>query len=71
VNLGSRTYLILPKRQVVEAWMDQIDGLTGIGALSDDGEQDDGEGSGDDLNGWKAATTRSAGRLKVEGCVRR
>ena len=49
--------------------MDQVDDLARIHTLSDDGEEDNGEGSSDDLDRWEAATTRSSRRLKVEGCV--
>jgi hypothetical protein len=46
--------------------VDQIDDLAWICALLDDGEEDDRKRSCDDLNRWKAATTRGARGLEVE-----
>lgn len=54
----------------MHSWMDQVDDVAWVCALSDDGEEDDGERSGDDLDGGKAATTGGTWRLEVEGCVR-
>lgn len=63
------TYLFVPESQIVQARMDQVDDVARVGALSDDGEEDDGERSGDEGDGWKAAAAGGSRRLEVEGCV--
>lgn len=49
--------------------MEQVDDLARIGTLSYDSEKDDGKWPSDQLYGWKAATSWSTRRLKVEGSV--
>lgn len=69
--LGETTYLVVLEGQIVQTRVDQIDCLITVGALSDDGEEDDGEGSGDELDGGEGAAAWRARRLEVKRYVGR
>jgi hypothetical protein len=64
------THLFLPTRQVaaIEARVDQGDDVAGVGALPDEGEEDEGEGPGDQVleGGGEVAAPGCAGGLEVE-----
>jgi hypothetical protein len=46
-----------------------VDDVVWIGALSDEGVENDGERSGDELNGGEGPPARGSRRLEVEGGV--
>lgn len=60
------TYLFGPQGQIFQRRVDQVDCLAAVGALSDNSEEDNGEGFGEELDREEGPAAWGARWLEVE-----